>query len=252
MKKLLTLNVEDDKHLERIKPFIAEENPDIVCLQEVFREDVLWLVGTEFQVEFMPMCLKPRRDGGLAYRGIAVCTRSPAWKVVRDYYFQPNTTLIPADDMDTESKRKTYWHGVVGATIDDNGLDMTIFTTHFTWTPNGLSNEFQAQDMKRLLAFMAEMPPHLICGDFNIPRKQNSMYPLLTAHYADNVPSEIETSIYVPLHRIKDDPVESERISHFMVDYIFSTPGAYNVTDVQMRANVSDHYGIVATIERRP
>lgn len=251
MKKLLQLNVEADNHLERIKPFIAEENPDIICLQEVFREDVIWLVGTEFQVEFMPTCLKPRKDGSLAYRGTAICTRTPAWKVVRDYYFQPNTTFIPADDMDSESKRKTYWNGVIGVTIDDNGQDITVFTTHFTWTPKGLSDEYQAQDMKRLLAYMAEMEPHIICGDFNIPRKQNAMYPILAAHYTDNVPPEIETSIYVPLHRMKDDPVESKRIAEFMVDYVFSTPGAYNVTNVQMRANVSDHYGIVANIERK-
>lgn len=252
MKKLLQLNIEGDKHLERVKPFIAEENPDIVCLQEAFREDILWLVGTDFQIEYIPMCLKPRQDGSLAHFGIAICTRIPAWKVVRDYYFQPNTSLVPADDTNIHTKRDTYRQGVVGVTIDDNGLDITVLSTHFTWSFQGLSDEYQAQDMKRLLAFTAELEPHVLCGDFNVPRKQNSMYPLMAAHYTDHIPPEIETSMFLPLHRVKDDPVEGPRISQYMVDYILSTPkGAYNITNVQMRANVSDHYGVVANIERK-
>jgi endonuclease/exonuclease/phosphatase family metal-dependent hydrolase len=250
MKKLLTVNVEGDKHLERVKPFIAEENPDIVCLQEAFREDALWLVGTEYQIEFLPMCLKVRRDGSLGHWGIAICTRTPAWKVVRDYYYQPTTTYVPADDTSADTKRKTYWQGVVGVTVDDGGLDITICSTHFTWTPNGASNENQKTDMPRLLAFTDELDPHVLCGDFNVPREQNDVYPLITEKYTDHVPLHYKTSMFVPLHRVKDDPIESKRIGQFMVDYILSTPGAYTVSNVEMRGNVSDHYALVAYIER--
>jgi endonuclease/exonuclease/phosphatase family metal-dependent hydrolase len=251
MKKLLTLNIEGDAHLERVKPFIAEENPDIVCLQEVFSEDVLWVVGAEFQIEFLPMCLKERRDGSLGHIGVAVCTRNPAWKVIRDYYFQPTTTLVPMDMYTKETKRKTTWQGILGVTLDDNGLDMSVCTTHFTWTPDGMSDDFQTHDMRRLLTYMSELVPHVLCGDFNLPRKQNSLYPLLASHYTDHIPEHYETSMYVPLHRVKDDPVRSKQIGEYMVDYILSTPHAYEVSNVEMRGNVSDHYGVVAHIERK-
>jgi endonuclease/exonuclease/phosphatase family metal-dependent hydrolase len=250
MKKLLTLNIEGDNHLARVKPFIAEENPDIICLQEVFREDISVLVGTEYQVEFLPLCLKVRRSGELAQRGVAICTRTPAWKVVREYYHQPTTTCVPADDTDETTKRRTYWYGVIGVTIEDGGHDMNICSTHFTWTSNGLSTPAQAEDMKKLLTLTAEFAPHIICGDFNMPRRQNTLYPLVATHYTDHIPNVYETTMYVPLHRVKDDPVESKRINQFVVDYIFSTPGAYEVLGVELRGNISDHYGVVAHVNR--
>jgi endonuclease/exonuclease/phosphatase family metal-dependent hydrolase len=251
MKKLVSLNVEGDRHLERVAPFLAEENADVVCLQEVFREDIGHIMGSEYQQEFLPAGLRPRRDGSLGQWGIAICTRAPAWRVLREYYFEPTTTLVPLDDTSVATKRKSYRQGVLGATIDDGGVDLSIFTTHFTWTPDGMSDSHQARDMERLLSYMAEREPHVLCGDFNIPRKQNSLYPLLAAHYTDYVPPEYETSMYIPLHRVKDDPVLSAVVGSYMVDYIFGTPNACTITGVALRGNVSDHYAIVGTIERK-
>jgi endonuclease/exonuclease/phosphatase family metal-dependent hydrolase len=249
MKKLLSVNIEGDKHLERVGPCIAEENPDVICLQEAFRDDIIPLVGTEYQTEFLPMCLKERRDGSLSQWGIAIATRTPAWRVVRDYYYQPTTTFVPFDGLSKHTKRKTVWQGVVGVTIEDDGADLAIFTTHFTWTPDGRSDEHQTTDMKALLHFMSERGPHILCGDFNIPRKQNSVYPIMTAHYTDHVPPEYETSMFVPLHRVKNDPVQSANLGTYMVDYILSAPPhALTVTNVEMRGNVSDHYALVAQV----
>jgi endonuclease/exonuclease/phosphatase family metal-dependent hydrolase len=248
MKKLLTVNIEGDKHLERVGPCLAEENPDIICLQEVFRDDVTPLVGTEYQIEFLPMCLKERHDGSLAQWGIAIATRTPAWRVVRDYYYQPTTTYVPFDGLSKDTKRKTVWQGVVGVTVEDEGADLTIFTTHFTWTPNGVSDEHQAADMKALLHFMNEQAPHVLCGDFNVPRKQNAIYPILASHYQDHVPETYETSMFVPLHRVKDIPVQAANLATYMVDYILSTPKSYTIEGVEMRGNVSDHYALVAHI----
>lgn len=250
MKKLLTVNIEGDKHLERVRPFIAEENPDIVCLQEAFRDDVQDLLGSEFQIEFLPMCLKERMDSSLAPWGVAIATRIQAHQVIREYYQQPTTTLVPYDGVTIHTKRKTIWQGVVGVTIEDGDKMLTIFTTHFTWTPDGASNEYQASDMKALLSFLETQEPHVLCGDFNVPRKQNDMYPVLAAHYTDHVPQEYVTSMYVPLHRTKDDPVEGPRVGSFMVDYILSTPMAYSVSPADMRGNVSDHCALISTIEK--
>jgi endonuclease/exonuclease/phosphatase family metal-dependent hydrolase len=250
MKKLLTLNIEGDKHLERIRPFIAEENPDIVCLQEAFRDDAQELLGSEFQIEFLPMCLKERKNGALAQWGVAVATRTPAQQVIREYYQQQTTTLVPYDGITIHTKRKTTWLGVVGVVIADGDKKLTVFTTHFTWTPDGASNEYQASDMKGLLSFLETQEPHVLCGDFNIPRKQNDIYPILAAHYTDHVPQEYETSMYLPLHRTKDDPVEGPRVASYMVDYILSTPDTYTIPPVVMQGNVSDHCALMTTIEK--
>lgn len=250
MKKLLTVNIEGDKHLARLAPFIAEENPDIVCLQEAFREDMEELLGTEYQIEFLPMCLKERVGGSLAQWGVAVATRAPAQHVIREYYYQPTTTLIPYDGHSIDTKRKTIWQGLVGVKVDDGGKSLMIFTTHFTWTPNGASNQYQANDMHGLLSFLSTQEPHILCGDFNIPRKQNALYPILASHYTDHVPQEYGTSMYLPLHRTKDDLVQGPQVASFMVDYILSTPNTYTISPADMRGNVSDHYALVSTIEK--
>ncbi len=36
---LMTLNVESDRHVERVRSVIAEHQPDIVCLQEALEKD---------------------------------------------------------------------------------------------------------------------------------------------------------------------------------------------------------------------
>lgn len=250
MKKVLTVNIEGDKHLERIRPFIAEENPDVVCLQEVFRDDIQLLLGSEYQIEFLPMCLRERMDTSLDVWGAAIATRQPALRVTREYFHQPTTTLVPFDGNSVHTKRKTIWQGLVGVTVHDGKNELTIFTTHFTWTPNGASDEYQATDMNSLLSFLALQDGHILCGDFNIPRKQNALYPILASHYTDHVPKEYETSMYLPLHRTKDDPIQGPRVASFMVDYIFSTPGEYKVSPAEMRCNVSDHCALVATVEK--
>jgi len=252
MKKLLTVNIEGDKHLERVRPFIAEENPDIVCLQEAFRDDVQDLLGTEFQAEFLPMCLKERSDGSLSQWGVAIATRVPAHTVIREYYYQPTTAFVPYDSSTLHTKRKTMWQGVVGITVEDIRGVLTIFSTHFTWLPDGdvARDENQTVDMKTLLTFLETQPPHILCGDFNIPRKQNALYPVLAAHYTDHVPQEYNTSMYLPLHRVKDDPKEGPKVASYMVDYILSTPETYTVSPASMRGNVSDHCALITTIEK--
>jgi endonuclease/exonuclease/phosphatase family metal-dependent hydrolase len=252
MIKLVSVNIEGDRHLERVRPFLAEENPDIICLQEAFRDDVQELIGSEYQTEFLPMSLKERSDGSLSVWGVSLATRSSAWRVVREYYHQPTTTLVPSDERSVETKRMSMWQGVIGVTIEAGGVDYTLFTTHFTWTPNGVSNQYQSVDMERLLSFLGEQGPHVLCGDFNIPRKQNSLYPLLHAHYTDHVPEEYETSMYIPLHLVRDNPKAAADVGSYMVDYILSTPGTYRVRDVALRGNVSDHCALIAHIEKNP
>jgi exonuclease III len=38
--KLITLNIEGDRHLDRVIPFLQKENAHVVCLQEVLQSNV--------------------------------------------------------------------------------------------------------------------------------------------------------------------------------------------------------------------
>ena len=75
--KLISLNIEADKHLELQLPFFKSESPDILCLQEIsepafmFFKNALGMDG-----QFASMCTQRRRDDRgkeiLVSRGIAM------------------------------------------------------------------------------------------------------------------------------------------------------------------------------------
>lgn len=250
MKTLISVNVEGDRHLDRVRPFLKEHSPDVICLQEVFFADTEALVGSEYHREFLPMCLKARADGSLSPWGIAIATRDSTQHVIHEYYHQPNTTLVIADDSSLLGKRRSYRHGLLGVTMSDVSGDITLFTTHLTWTPDGLTNESQTADMHRMLHYLESQAPHILCGDFNLPRRQNTLYPIISARYTDHIPPHYETSMYIPLHRVKDIPEVAAKVGAYMVDYIFSTPGEYEVRDVSLKGDISDHYALLGTIEK--
>jgi endonuclease/exonuclease/phosphatase family metal-dependent hydrolase len=244
--KLLSANIEGDLHLDRIVPFVTGQDPDIVCLQEVFEADLPQILGTGHSVEFLPMMIKTRKSGQPGALGIAIATAHAARPVMREYYYKAAPEIAIYDEKD---KRNTISHGVIGIELETPDGPMTVCTTHFTWTPNGLPDVNQQTDLTELLQLLKDQQPHILCGDFNIPRKQNSLYGTLAAHYTDNIPSHIVSSVYLPLHYVRNDPVKNAWMATLMVDYIFSTPDRYRVAKVELHGGVSDHFAFTANIE---
>ncbi len=246
MPKLVTANIEGDLHLDLVKPFLALQKPDVVCLQEVFEPDVPVLLGEEFQTAFLPMCLKINRHGASLPWGIAIACRFPVNAVHSHYYRRPVDHIIAYDH---SNKRETLSYGIVGMRFALDGLPVNVITTHFTWTPDGRADENQDADMAALLKLLAAEPPHILCGDFNIPRRQNRHYDTLTTHYADHVPQHIASSIHVPFHYARHKPGGAETLATLMVDYIFSIPNAYRIEDVALHGGISDHCAISANVD---
>ncbi len=249
MMKLVSANIEGDLHLDKVSAFLQHQNPDVVCLQEVFQRDVPILLGQDFKGEFLPMCLKVNRSGELAPWGLSIASRRPLQRVRTGYYHRATQDLVAFDE---KNKRHTIWQGFAGLQLEDDGAVVNVITTHFTWTPNGVSDANQDADIVALLGLMRDETPHVLCGDFNIPRRQNELYKTLMQHYTDHVPPEITSSIYVPLHYARHKPNVAERLAQYMVDYILSTPGAYRVETVALHGGISDHYGLTAEINGTP
>ncbi len=247
MVRLVSVNIEGDVHLELIAPFLARQGADIVCLQEVFRDDLQMFFGDASRVEFLPMSLKVNRQGGLADWGIAMATRLPVREAWNTYYYQPATELVPFDE---RAKRQTVGHGVVGMRLTVASTELTVVTTHFTWTPDGMPDTNQDTDIVALLNMLQPLEPHVLCGDFNIPREQNRHYRELAKRYTDHVPLNVLSSIHVPLHNARHRSGVSEKLGRLMVDYIFSTPDSYGINNVELHGGVSDHLALTATIER--
>lgn len=238
--KLLTLNIEHDRHLERVAHTIAAHLPDIVCLQEVFEKDCLKLAAPGgYEVKYAISTLMPEGDAGNSSPrswGVAVLTRVPVHNQTVAYYADDPRIRIFNEPNDPRRL-------VVMTELHHEGRTYKIGTTHFTWSMGGETTDEQRADFARLKQVLLPYPDYVLCGDFNAPRGRD-LFALFTDELGliDHLPPNITTTLDPQLHNA--GPLE------LAVDTIFSTP-EYRVTDVQVLEGISDHKGILAVVERR-
>ena len=172
MMKLITLNIEKDKHFDRFIPFLRKENADVVCLQEVFEKDFEMIkqeVGMEGKffgmTRKMGKCQHTISTGGP--EGIAILTNLLHSGINVEFYKGEGT--VP-ECTGTSSQDR----GIAYCTVEKGGGKVTIGTTHFTWTPGGSVTEEQKEDCKKLLKITEKFPKLILCGDFNAPRGRDT------------------------------------------------------------------------------
>lgn len=235
---LLTLNIEGDRHLDRVCAVIAQERPHIACLQEVFEADCARLAAVGgYQVRHALAAHKRVTPQAVTVRdwGIAVLTRIP----VRHQFI----TCYSADDVVRVFEQPNDPRRLlVGSELDHEGESYRIVTTHFTWSPDGQSIQEQHEDFGRLRQAVAAYDHYALCGDFNAPRGRD-LFARFTDELGlrDHLPPEVTTTIDPQLHRA--GPLQ------LAVDTIFATPG-YQLDAVRVLEGVSDHKAIVATVRR--
>jgi endonuclease/exonuclease/phosphatase family metal-dependent hydrolase len=237
--KLLTLNIEHDRHLERVAQTIATHLPDVVCLQEVFEKDCAKLAAVgDYHVKYAISTLMPEgRKGNTSPRswGVAVLTRVPVHRQTLAYYADDPRIRIFKESNDPRRL-------VLMTEIEHEGRFYRIGTTHFTWSRDGEAAEEQRADFARLKQVLLPYPHYVLCGDFNSPRGRE-MFARFTDELGllDHLPAGIKSTLDPKFHRVPT--------LELAVDTIFSTP-EYRVTEVQVLEGLSDHKGILARIER--
>jgi len=122
-----------------------------------------------------------------------------------------------------------------------------VVTTHLVDTEHGQTDSFQTQLLAKLLTELDQLPPHLLCGDFNMPRGFNSLYPKITNFYTDAIPRHYKSSLDQSLHRLGTATLDEPIFEKYMVDYIFTKP-PYTLKTVGLRFGVSDHAAVVAEL----
>jgi endonuclease/exonuclease/phosphatase family metal-dependent hydrolase len=249
MIKLITLNVEQHLHLDKIVPFLEQEQAEVLCLQEIYEND-LEKIAADFHYysAFQVMTKRNNPNGLVEQSGVALLSKYPLLNVNSEYYHKPSSETALYDGATFETKRKTIAHGILWADIEKENKIYTVGVTHFTWTPNGESNEFQEIDMKALNDIIDSIPDLILCGDFNVPRITNSVYPLLTKRLKDNTPLTFKTTMDTNLHKVKNNPEAKARLDTYIVDYILTTP-KYKVHNMRQKFGISDHTALIADIE---
>lgn len=243
--KILSLNVEGLKHSATVLPFLVSEAPDVICLQESHGGYKDWLQHNGYHVS--EMFRHVSKQGETTFdEYLHIASKTPHVATTHLYYQEPNNQQVVSYDIENDRSRGDF--GVLFAAIETEQTVYHIGTTHFSWAPDGtVPSRGQLADVTTFIEISQNLPPHVMCGDFNIPRQHNPLYASLTELYADAVPSEYVSSLDATLHRFGSDPTRAKLFSDFMVDYVFTQP-PYTAHDVELAFGISDHAAVVATI----
>jgi endonuclease/exonuclease/phosphatase family metal-dependent hydrolase len=237
--KLVSLNVEGARHLDRIILFLIKEAPEAIALLEAPDFLAYTLLDLGYHTSFAPMTIRTQ-EGKVFQEGVLVATRKPHTSHPH-YYYRANADIVP---FVKDDKRNSISHVALHVKIEG----VHLVATHFTWNPSGETADIhQTNDMRAMLAHLETLPPHILCGDMNIPRKENALYDLLCTHYTDNIPDTYISSLDRDLHRLGGEKNASKLFDRFMVDYVF-TQNDYAATDVRLEFGVSDHAAVVAHV----
>jgi endonuclease/exonuclease/phosphatase family metal-dependent hydrolase len=235
--KLLTLNIEGDRHLSRIHAAITAHLPDIACLQEVFEADCPYLASMGYDIRYAVSARVAGAPGRSPERnwGVAVLSRLPVRRQTTTYYAEDSR--IQVIQAPNDARRV-----LVVTELEHLGQPYRIATTHFTWSPDGHINDHQKADFSRLEQVLSRYSDYVLCGDFNAPRGRE-MFARFTdgLNLCDHLPASVTTTLDARFHRAG--------ALDLVVDTIFSTQ-EYRVTGVQVLEGISDHKGILAVVER--
>lgn len=233
---VVTLNIEGDKHFDRFAPVLTRITPDVVCLQEVFAEDLpgiaIRLGFSMQQYEFLPMTTidkeNPYSINPKGPWGVAILSRIDHDDFSHLYYKGEG-------NMPEFSTPNSVDRGILFSTFyARSGEAVPLGTTHFTWTGDGESSPEQQADFVSLQKRVSELPPHVLCGDFNSPRGKET-YQSFEQLYKDGLPKKVTTTIDGTLHYAGE--------LELVVDTVFYH-SPLEIEVVEILEGVSDHKGI--------
>lgn len=232
--RLFQLNVQNNKHWERITPFLNKESFDIICLQELNEEDAVRLKAElGLSLHFVP---RTKFSGKV--QGVGIFSKFPI-VATRAHWYGGIREIVDFVNGSPEEKFMSQQFMLTVADIEHEGDIITIVSTHFPWTPDGSASDEQRTAARALFeALKEEKSGFILCGDFNAPRG-GEIWKLFAERYKDNIPEQYTTSIDKDLHRSGG--------LEYVVDGIFSTP-EYAVSNVERICGLSDHCGFKATV----
>jgi endonuclease/exonuclease/phosphatase family metal-dependent hydrolase len=251
--KLVSLNIEGAKHWNLVDPFLAAQQADVICLQEVYEEDAIQHAkALKMQLAFAPMVFYPDvTTHSNRLLGVAMFSHSPLNDIAIQNYHMPDKEIQNFDETNEHTVNKTIRRALLSANITNDGKTFTVATTHFTWIPDGLARDYQYAAAEKLLTALEKFPEVMVCGDFNTPRGVNGVYERFAEKYHDVIPASHASSLDLTIHRGRKDPAIAARLAGYMVDYLFLSKG-YQAHDVRLESGVSDHCAIVATVDIAP
>jgi len=228
-----------------ISEAIVELDPDIVCLQEVFDEDIRDALFHYLSMTYgyivdkgdVPWSI--RQDSGLF-----LASKYP----VNSQRFVPYLNSSGADSLAQK--------GVVGVTIDVQGDIIYVLNTHLQadYGDEGEYSEIRRKQVSKLAAVSSYQPyPTLVMGDMNILAEEDPGTP--TAEYLRMMRLMDLRDLYReestdPGYTLDKSNKRSSDQAEGRMDYIMaSTDVTCNRTAVMRMYDLSDHFAVYAEVE---
>ncbi len=238
--KLISLNIELNKHNLIILDFLKKEKADVICLQEILEEDFPFFnkelnLESVFQVcRYQRSPFYPQLIG--KKQGVAIFSKNIINSGSVFYLGSKEDTTKPFDSVNFKKSEALVWANIKSS----EGASFKFVTAQLPVTENGEVTPFQLEVLDSFLMKLDKLGELVLCGDINGPRGRET-FDRLAKKYKDNIPPEYKTSLDQNLHRVKG--------LIYVVDGLFTTPN-YKASNVRLIDGVSDHMAIVADIKK--
>lgn len=236
--RLVSLNIERSRHLDRVGAFMRQWAPDIACLQEIEQRDLPGICNEAglSHSRFAAMARHPDSDSGEPF-GVAILSRHPIEHADILAYAGDGSGTELLDCASELSRIRTCRFAALQVQVTLAGEALHIATTHVPWTPDGLPRPFQTGAIEQLIASLTSRPL-VLCGDFNAPRG-GPVFNRLAEAWRDNIPPDVTSTLDPELHRAGS--------LDLVVDGLFTTNEVV-ARDVRVLSGLSDHQAVTAHI----
>ena len=238
--KLVSLNIQGDRHLQRFLPYMQSLSPDVACLQEV-PESLFIQIKNELSAtgHFVAMAKHGKEKSIL---GLAIFVLHKLQFVYEDIqYHYEETPFGEALPLALSKNQHTMHRFVQYVKVRKEGVTYPVGHTHFTWTPDGYPSAEQFAQMPIVKRIIQEHQL-IFTGDLNAPReldgRKGVIWHMLADVFWDNIPQHVRSTLDPELHRKKG----LERV----VDCLFTPPKF--VAEVNVLSGFSDHQLIAAVV----
>jgi endonuclease/exonuclease/phosphatase family metal-dependent hydrolase len=238
--KIISINIEGSKHLAEVEDFLISENPDIVCIQELFQIDLdRFQEKTGWRGSFSPMTdVKNETIYKIATNGLWGLGIFSKWSFseIENYFYRGEEDFVP-EFVNPYSPNRL----IMKTIINKEGFDFPVANTHFTWSVGGKITDDQRHNFAKMKKILSEFDPLILCGDFNTPRG-SELYDDLSKTYQDALPPEVDTTIDPVLHYAGG--------LKLVVDGIFVSD-AFEIISGRTESGVSDHKAVVVELQTK-
>jgi endonuclease/exonuclease/phosphatase family metal-dependent hydrolase len=250
--KLISYNIWHGKKWDILLPWLKEQNPDILCLQEVTSYKQNW--GDNQDVDLFEVLKQEldlngvlgkawhERDEYESYQGCAILTRFPITSH-RIHFLSGN--LSYGDEFDHDWSREP--RVAVEASLDVHSQAVSIYTTHLSYHKyfaDDARKLRQATKLHRLAVNSASHTPTLICGDFNsLPKSK--VIDLFSSTFTNCLDRKSFRSF--ARYPFKHDDFEVNTLE-YLLDNLFVSDGITCQNIEVPNTAASDHLPIIARL----